>query len=93
MFQVVCKQQIINLTGLPAKNCAKIIVESLLPKDNAGIVIFWTGATTASYLSPDKDKVIEKLSNIAPTNGETAIGDGLSLGIDMATSSQIRKKL
>jgi Ca-activated chloride channel family protein len=76
-----------------AKNSAKILVESLLPKDNAGIVIFGTGATTAAYLSPDKDKVLEKLSNIAPTNGETAIGDGLSLGIDMATSIQNQKKV
>ena len=76
-----------------AKNSAKILVESLLPKDNSGIVIFGTGATTAAYLSPDKDKVLEKLSNIAPTNGETAIGDGLSLGIDMATSIQNQKKV
>lgn len=76
-----------------AKNSAKILVESLPPKDNAGIVIFGTGATTAAYLTPNKDKVIEKLSNIAPTNGETAIGDGLSLGIDMATSIQNKKKI
>jgi len=76
-----------------AKNSAKILVESLPPKDNAGIVIFETGATTAAYLTPNKDKVIEKLSNIAPTNGETAIGDGLSLGIDMATSIQNKKKV
>jgi len=76
-----------------AKNSAKILVGSLLPKDNAGIVIFGTGATTAAYLTPDKDKVLEKLSNIAPTNGETAIGDGLSLGIDMATSIQNQKKV
>lgn len=76
-----------------AKNSAKILVESLPPKDNAGIVIFGTGATTAAYLSPNKDKVIEKLSNIAPTNGETAIGDGLSLGIDMATSIENKKKV
>jgi len=76
-----------------AKNSAKILVESLLPKDNVGIIIFETGATTAAYLSPNKDKVLEKLSNIAPTNGETAIGDGLSLGIDMATSIQNKKKV
>jgi Ca-activated chloride channel family protein len=76
-----------------AKNSAKILVDSLPPKDNAGIVIFETGATTAAYLTPNKDKVIEKLSNIAPTNGETAIGDGLSLGIDMATSIQNKKKV
>jgi Ca-activated chloride channel homolog len=76
-----------------AKNSAKILVESLQPKDNAGIVIFGTGATTAAYLSPNKDKVLEKLETIAPTNGETAIGDGLSLGIDMATSNQNQKKV
>ena len=76
-----------------AKDSGKILLQSLLPKDNAGIVIFSTGATTAAYLSPDKDKVIEKLSSIAPTNGETAIGDGLSLGIDMATSIQNQKKV
>ena len=76
-----------------AKNSAKILIESLLPKDNAGIVIFGTGATTGSYLSPNKEKVTEKLSNIAPTDGETAIGDGLALGIDMATSIQNNKKV
>jgi Ca-activated chloride channel family protein len=76
-----------------AKDSAKILVESLPPKDNVGIVIFETGATTATYLTPNKDKVIEKLSNISPTNGETAIGDGLSLGIDMATSIQNKKKV
>ena len=76
-----------------AKNSAKTLIESLLPKDNVGIVIFSTGATTAAYLSPDKDKVLEKLSSIAPTDGETAIGDGLSLGIDMATSIQNQKKV
>jgi Ca-activated chloride channel family protein len=76
-----------------AKNSAKILVDSLQPKDNAGIVIFGTGATTAAYLSPNKDKVLEKLFTIAPTNGETAIGDGLSLGIDMATSIQNQKKV
>ncbi len=76
-----------------AKNSAKILVESLLPNDNAGIVIFGTGATTAAYLSLNKDKVLEKLTNIASTDGQTAIGDGLSLGIDMATSIQNKKKV
>src|SRR5215211_4939931 len=66
---------------------------SMQAKDNDGIIIFETGATTAAYISPNKDKVLEKLSNIAPTNGETAIGDGLSLGIDMATSIQNKKKV
>jgi Ca-activated chloride channel family protein len=76
-----------------AKDSSKILIQSLLPKDNAGIVVFGTGATTAAYLSPNKDKVLEKLSNIAPTDGETALGDGLSLGIDMATSIQNQKKV
>jgi len=76
-----------------AKSSAKTLIESLLPKDNVGIVTFGTGATTAAYLSPDKGKVVEKLSNIAPTDGETAIGDGMALGIDMATSIQSKKKV
>ena len=76
-----------------AKNSAKILVDSLPSKDNAGVVIFGSGATTSAYLSSNKDKVIEKLGNISPTNGETALGDGLSLGIDMATSIENKKKV
>ncbi len=76
-----------------AKNSAKILLESLHPKDNAGIVTFETGATTAAYLSPYKDRVIDKLENISPRDGQTAIGDGLSLGIDMATSVPNKKKV
>ncbi|MCK4884353.1 MAG: VWA domain-containing protein, partial [Candidatus Diapherotrites archaeon] len=44
-------------------------------------------------LSPFKDKVIEKLENISQRNGGTAIGDGLSLGIDMALSIPNKKKV
>ena len=76
-----------------AKNSAQILLESLQPKDHAGIVTFETGATTAAYLSPYKDKVIQKLSSITPKEGNTAIGDGLSLGIDMATSIPNKKKV
>ena len=76
-----------------AKNSAQILLESLQPKDHAGIVTFETGATTAAYLSPYKDKVIQKLSSISPKEGNTAIGDGLSLGIDMATSIPNKKKV
>ncbi len=76
-----------------AKRAAEILLESLKPKDHAGIVTFESGATTAAYLSPYKDKVIEKLRNIAPKEGKTAIGDGLSLGIDMATSIPNKKKV
>jgi Ca-activated chloride channel family protein len=76
-----------------AKNSAEILINSLQPKDNVGIVTFETGATTAAYLSPYKDKVIEKLHDILPREGKTALGDGLSLGIDMATSVPNKKKV
>lgn len=76
-----------------AKSSAEILLQSLQPKDNAGIVTFETGATTAAYLSPYKDKVIEKLRDILPREGKTAIGDGLSLGIDMATSVPNKQKV
>ncbi|MFQ5476948.1 MAG: VWA domain-containing protein [Nitrosopumilus sp.] len=76
-----------------AKSSAEILLQSLQPKDNAGIVTFETGATTAAYLSPYKDKVIEKLRDILPREGKTAIGDGLSLGIDMAKSVPNKKKV
>lgn len=76
-----------------AKNSAEILLKSLKEKDYAGIVIFESGATTAAYLSPYKNKVIEKLESISPKQGRTAIGDGLSLGIDMATSIPNKKKV
>ncbi len=76
-----------------AKRSAEILLRSLKEKDHAGIVTFESGATTAAYLSPFKDKVIEKLRSIAPRDGKTAIGDGLSLGIDMATSIPNKKKV
>ena len=76
-----------------AKDSARILLESLQLKDHAGIITFETGATTAAYLSPYKDKVIEKLSSISPKEGNTAIGDGLSLGVDMATSIPNKKKV
>ena len=76
-----------------AKNAAEILIKSLKPKDNVGIVIFESGATTASYLTPFKDKAIEKLRAIQQREGRTAIGDGLSLAIDMATSIPNKKKV
>ncbi|MFQ5782471.1 MAG: VWA domain-containing protein [Nitrosopumilus sp.] len=76
-----------------AKSSAEILLQSLQPKDNAGIVTFETGATTAAYLSPYKDKVIEKLRDILPREGKTAIGDGLSLGIDMVISVPNKQKV
>ncbi|MFP4567635.1 MAG: VWA domain-containing protein [Candidatus Woesearchaeota archaeon] len=76
-----------------AKKSAEILLDSLKQKDHTGIITFESGATTAAYLSPYKEKVIEKLRSIAPREGKTAIGDGLSLGIDMATSIPNKKKV
>jgi Ca-activated chloride channel homolog len=76
-----------------AKQAADILLSNLEPKDNAGIVIFESGATTAAYLSPDKDRVRQKLAAITPRPGETAIGDGLALAIDMAQSIPDRKNV
>lgn len=76
-----------------AKSSAETLINSLKSKDYVGIVTFESGATTAAYLSPDKEKVIEKLRSIAPKEGSTAIGDGLSLGIDMASSIPNKKKV
>jgi len=76
-----------------AKRAAKILINSLQPKDYVGIVIFESGATTACYLTPFKEKAIEKLMAIKQRNGRTAIGDGLSLAVDMATSIPNKKKV
>jgi len=76
-----------------AKRSAETLLRSLKSKDHAGIVVFESGATTAAYLSPYKERVIEKLRSIAPKKGKTAIGDGLSLGVDMAVSIPNKKKV
>jgi len=76
-----------------AKKAAGILIDNLNPKDNVGIVIFESGATTAAYLSPFKDRVADKLEAIKPKEGKTAIGDGLSLGVDMAASVPNKKKV
>ncbi|MBD3164561.1 VWA domain-containing protein [Candidatus Woesearchaeota archaeon] len=76
-----------------AKSAAEILIKSLKPKDHIGIVLFESGATTASYLTPFKERALEKLRNIAPKEGKTAIGDGLSLAVDMATSIPNKKKV
>jgi Ca-activated chloride channel family protein len=76
-----------------AKMSAKILIDELNNKDNSGIVIFSSGATTSAYLSPYKYKVLDKLSGIRQTEGETALGDGLALAVDMATSIPNKKKV
>ncbi|MFH2028635.1 MAG: VWA domain-containing protein [Nanoarchaeota archaeon] len=76
-----------------AKSSAAILIQSLKPKDHVGIVIFENGATTASYLTPFKDRALDKLKAIQAKEGKTAIGDGLSLAVDMATSIPNKKKV
>ncbi len=76
-----------------AKNSAEILINSLNSKDHVGIVVFESGATTAAYLSPFKDKAKNKLKAISAKDGKTAIGDGLSLAVDMATSIPNKKKV
>ncbi len=76
-----------------AKRSAEILIESLKEKDGIGIVTFQSGATTAAYLSPYKERVLQKLRDINLKEGQTAIGDGLALGIDMAVSIPNKKKV
>lgn len=76
-----------------AKRSAQILVSSLKENDGVGIITFESGATTAAYLSTYKDRVSSKLDSIRISAGGTAIGDGLSLGIDMATSIPNKKKV
>ena len=76
-----------------AKNAARILINSLHDKDHVGIVLFENGATTAAYLSPYKDRVKDKLEAITAKEGKTALGDGLSLAVDMADSIPNKKKV
>jgi Ca-activated chloride channel family protein len=76
-----------------AKSAADTLLRSLDAKDYAGVVLFESGATTTAYLSPDKDRVREKLASVSPKAGQTAIGDGLALAIDMARSIPNRKSV
>lgn len=76
-----------------AKSSAKTLLQSLDPQDYAGVIVFSDGATTVSYLTPFKDIATQKLGSIQSKDGRTAIGDGLSLAIDMATSIPNKKKL
>ena len=74
-----------------AKGAISELVTKIGPQNNVGVVIFESGATTISYLTPDKDKTINAISSIEQGQGATAIGDGLALGIDMASSIPDKK--
>ena len=74
-----------------AKGAISELVSKIGPQNNVGVVIFESGATTISYLTPDKEKTINAISSIEQGQGATAIGDGLALGIDMASSIPDKK--
>ncbi|MDC0200135.1 VWA domain-containing protein [Candidatus Nitrosopelagicus sp.] len=76
-----------------AKIAAEILIDNLEPNDHTGIILFESGATTVSYLTPFKQKTIDDLQAIRQRDGATAIGDGLVLGVDMANSIPNKKKV
>ena len=76
-----------------AKAAAEILLSRLNPDDYAGVVVFESGATSAAYLSPDRDRVIERLHGVRGRDGQTALGDGLALGVDMADSIPNRHRV
>ena len=76
-----------------AKNAINSIVTKISQKNNVGVVLFETGAGTVSYLTPVKEKTINSISSIQQGTGATAIGDGVSLGIDMVSSILDKKRV
>ena len=76
-----------------AKKAITSLVEKTANTNNVGVVVFETGAGTISYLTPVKEKTINSISSIQQGTGATAIGDGLSLGIDMVTSILDKKRV
>lgn len=74
-----------------AKDAISNLITKIGQQNNVGIVLFESGATTISYLSPDKEKTVNAISSIEQGQGATAIGDGLALGIDMASSIPDKK--
>ena len=78
-------------------DAAKRAITSLVTKtsetNNVGVVLFETGAGTISYLTPVKQKTLDSISSIQQGTGATAMGDGLSLGIDMVSSILDKKRV
>ena len=75
-----------------AKNAANSLVEKTSGKNNVGVVLFETGASTISYLTPVKERTLNSISLIQQGSGATAIGDGLSLGVDMVSAILDKKR-
>ena len=75
-----------------AKDAVNSLVEKTSGKNNVGVVLFETGASTISYLTPVKEKTLNSISLIQQGDGATAIGDGLSLGVDMVSAILDKKR-
>ncbi len=75
-----------------AKQSISRLIQTSDERDYIGVVLFETGATTVSYLTHDKQKTTKAVMSIDQSSGATAIGDGLSLGIDMVLSIPDRDK-
>ncbi len=76
-----------------AKNAITSLVTKTGETSNVGVVLFETGAGTISYLSPIKEKTLSSISSIQQGTGATAMGDGLSLGVDMVSSILDKKRV
>jgi len=76
-----------------AKRAITSLVTMTSETNNVGVVLFETGAGTISYLTPVKQKTLDSISSIQQGTGATAIGDGLSLGIDMVSSILDKKRV
>ena len=76
-----------------AKNAINSLVKKIGDNNNVGVVLFETGAGTISYLTPIKEKTLNGIASIQQGNGATALGDGLSLGIDMVSSILDKKRV
>ena len=76
-----------------AKKAAEILINDLKEKDQVGIVLFESGASTSSFLTPFKDRALQKLKGVSLRDGATAVGDGLALAVDMASSIPNKKKI
>jgi Ca-activated chloride channel family protein len=75
-----------------AKESAISFVNELSPKSLIGVISFSSTPRIVSFLTNDKDRVIEKINTIKP-GGATAIGDALAMAVDMATSIPNKKKV
>ena len=76
-----------------AKRAIIAVINGLDARDYVGVVLFETGATTVSYLTHDKGRAAEAVASIRHGQGATALGDGLSLGVDMTLSIPDRERV